>query len=406
MVRANLQRVLIVVGFVSLGLIYAVLWVNMISDPAERFGSDFISAYTGGRVADLFGARNVYNLDYQHAIQEVVVGFPLESGQVLMFNHVPYLVPFLSLLMDENYIGSLLRYTLIMVGLYMAAMTVAWRLLKSNGWTHQSIYLVLGGMGTFFPLFVSLINTQDTAILVLGGFLWLLGFTERRDWLAGLGLAFTSVRPQITLVVAIPFLFFSERRKIWWFFLAWMSVLGLISMVAVGREGCNSFLRIILISSGGDFYGLKEPVMVNFIGLMWRIFPHAGNEVVHAIGWSVYCAVIIGLSALIHLTQKESLKYIAMASAVAMFVSPHLHYHDIAFLLIPLIISLITMVEEGDLKVSAARMIPLILSWCLLLSTLIAILHYNLPVFLYLLTIIFMLSPTILIKKQGIIAKP
>lgn len=403
--RVNLQRVITIVGFISLGLIYGVLWVKMISDPAERYGSDFISAYTGGRVADLFGARNVYNLDYQQAIQEGVVGFPLEPGQVLLFNHVPYLVPFLSILMDEYFIGSLLRYTLMMVGLYLAALTVAWRLLKSNGWTRQSTYLVLAGMGTFFPLFVSLINTQDTAIFVFGGFLWLLGFTERRDWLTGLGLALTSVRPQITLVLAIPFLFYGERKQIWWFFFAWIALLGLTSLVAVGWEGCKSFLNIILISSGGVFYGLKEPVMVNLIGLIWRIFPNAGNEVVHVTGWSFYGAAIIGLSMLTHLTRKVSLKFIALASAVALFVSPHLHYHDIAFLLIPLIISLIILVDEGYLNVSVARMIPLILSWCLLLSTLIAFLHFNLPILLYLLTIVFLISPTIIIKKQGIIAK-
>ena len=140
----NFRRVFIAAGLMGLVIIYIVLWVRMIITPAERTGSDFISAYTGGRVADRWGGENVYNLEYQQTVQAEVLGFDLAAGQVLMFNHPPYLVPLLSSLMDGNYINSLLRYTLVMVALYAAALTVAWCLLRLKGWGRGTAVLASG----------------------------------------------------------------------------------------------------------------------------------------------------------------------------------------------------------------------------------------------------------------------
>jgi hypothetical protein len=65
----NFRRVLIISGLLILVIVFSILWLRMISTLAERSGSDFISAYTGGRVADRWGAANVYNLEYQQAVQ-------------------------------------------------------------------------------------------------------------------------------------------------------------------------------------------------------------------------------------------------------------------------------------------------------------------------------------------------
>ena len=77
----NFRRVFILAGLMTLVIVYAILWFRMISSPFERTGSDFISAYTGGRVADIWDAENVYNLEYQQAVQQEVVGFELAPGQ-------------------------------------------------------------------------------------------------------------------------------------------------------------------------------------------------------------------------------------------------------------------------------------------------------------------------------------
>ena len=331
----NFRLVFIAVGLTALVIIYAVLWLRMVSSPAERTGSDFISAYTGGRVADRWGAANVYNLQRQQELQAEVVGFELAPGQVLMFNHPPYLVPFLALIMDGNYIGSMVRYALVMAALYAAAMTLVWRLLRLGGWQRASSALAVLGMATFFPLFVSLVNTQDTALMVLGGLLVLFGLLTKRDWLAGLGLALATVRPHVTVLLAFPFLF--RRQWVFLWFCTAAAVLGLVSLLAVGPGGMQAYLRLLLTAAGGQFYGMQEGAMVNLVGLLTRLAPGLGSAAIHWIGWVVYGVTLVGLCILWARSRVIADKQIGLAVALAVFAVPHLHYHDLTLLLLPLL---------------------------------------------------------------------
>jgi len=157
MKRVNLRRALIVAGLMPLVIVYVLLWSRMLSSHEERTGSDFISAYTAGRVTDLWGGAHVYDLARQQAVQAEVVGFDLAPGQVLMFNHPPYLVPLLAVLMDGDYVASLVRYALLMTLLYGASLLITWHLLKRDGWPKNDAPWRWQGW-QLFPLFVNLLN--------------------------------------------------------------------------------------------------------------------------------------------------------------------------------------------------------------------------------------------------------
>ncbi len=45
------RRLFTNVGLLSLALIYILSWINMIDDPKQRTGSDFIGFYSFGRIA-------------------------------------------------------------------------------------------------------------------------------------------------------------------------------------------------------------------------------------------------------------------------------------------------------------------------------------------------------------------
>jgi hypothetical protein len=71
----------------------------------------------------------------------------------------------------------------------VAAGTACSLLVFAGLWTFRRGTAVLAaGALTFFPVFVSLLNGQDTALLVLGAILWLAGLLLECDPLAGLGL--------------------------------------------------------------------------------------------------------------------------------------------------------------------------------------------------------------------------
>jgi hypothetical protein len=373
----SFRRVFVVVGLMALVIIYILLWLRMISSQAERTGSDFISAYTGGRVAEQWGAANVYDLQLQQQVQAKVVGFELAPGQVLMFNHPPYLVPLLSLLMDENYMGSLARYAILMVALYALAMTVAWSLFRLQGWQKAPAALAVLGMVTFYPLFVSLVNTQDTALLLLGGVLVLFGLLTGRDWLAGLGLALTTVRPHVSVLLAVPFLFRRQRVFLW--FSAAAATLGLVSLLSVGPGGMQAYLRLLLAASGGQFYGMQEGAMVNLVGLLTRLTPGLGGDAIHWIGWGMYAVTLVGLCVLWARSREISEKQIGLAVTLAVFAAPHLHYHDLTLLIVALAAALLILVREGFLHAYDAAIAPLALSLAFLSSNFAPVLKYNFP---------------------------
>jgi Glycosyltransferase family 87 len=391
MKRVDFYRVFVISGLASLVIVYALLWTRMVISHAERTGSDFVSAYTGGVVARTWGGANVYNLSYQQAVQDEVVGFDLAPGQVLMFNHPPYLVPLLSLLMDGNYTASLVRYALVMAALYAAALAAAWQLLRREDWRRGGVVLMLAGMATFYPLFVSLVNTQDTALMVLGGFLWLFGLLTGRDWLAGLGLALTTVRPHVTMVLALPFLL--RRRNVFWWFCAGAAVLGLVSLLAVGVDGLKAYLDILLKSAGGNFYGMQEAAMVNLVGLLTRHASGLGMEAIHWIGWGGYAAAILALCLVWGRSWELDGRHFGLAVILAVFFAPHLHYHDLTLLLVPLLALLLMAVRGRFLRLREAALLPLGLSIILLVSNFAPGPKADLPVFVMILMGLYLWYP-------------
>jgi hypothetical protein len=348
----------------SLSVAYIVQWTTMIGSPSLRTGTDFIIFYTAGRAAQWYGYSSVYNIAIQQKIQESVVGFPLAQGQVLPYNHIPYLVPLLSLLVSANYVASFLRWAALML-IFHAITTM---LLVHNLKSASKSTLFAGAM-LFFPFFQSLLLGQDTAFLFFGVAIWVVGMIQKKDWLAGIGLAMTSVRPHLCIVLAAPFLF--RRQSVLRYFLASITVLILVSLLLLGPNGTLDFLKMLQISAGGTWYGMHQTAMVNLIGMAMRLLPFVQANIIRAAGWGGY---FVGIFLAVILWQKEAplTTKIGVTIILALFFAPHLHSHDLTLLLAPLMFA----------SQSNERVLYLLLGISLLFL-LLPFLHYVLPYALY-----------------------
>ncbi len=387
----NFRRVLVVGSLAALFIPFIVLWARMITSRTERTGSDFIAFYAAGRVAQTAGLAHVYDPALQQAVEEREVGFVLVPGQVLLYNHVPYLVPLLMTLMSEDYVASFARWVLVLVALFVAGTTLLAGLLRRAGWEKDAVWITAAGMLTFFPLFVSLLNGQDTAFTLLGLCLWLFGLLTGRDWLAGLGLALTTVRPHIAALLAVPFLF--RRQKVFGWFCIGTGVLGLVSLSLLGWEGMRGFLDLLLVSTGGEWYGMNEAAMVNLVGLLTRLLSGLESHFIHWAGWGAYLAAGLGLCILWARNRTLDAQHFGQAVILAIFFAPHLHYHDLTLLLIPFVCVMLYMVRNKWVGQEYAALLPLIISLILLLGSLIPGLKYNLPYLVMILLTISFLSP-------------
>jgi len=237
----------------------------------ERTGADFIHFYSAGRIAQIHGPSQVYDLALQHDIEEQQVGFPLAQEQVLPYNHLPFLIPILQIIISPDYIRSFYRWVMLMVLIYVLGLILLSHLLEAAGMERRFVLIAKVGGLLFLPLFFSLMNGQDTAILFLGATIWMYGLISGKPILAGIGLSLTTIRPHIALLLSLPMLF--HQRKIFLGFLLGSGALAILSVSILGIQGTRGFIEILVLSAEGTWYGMKQNAMFNLIGLLMRTIP-------------------------------------------------------------------------------------------------------------------------------------
>ena len=381
--KLSFSKIFFWVSVISLLLIYIILWMQMIATPKLRTGTDFIAFYTAGRVAQEKGVDNVYNIAYQQNLQESLLGFSIANNQPLLYNHIPFLIPLLALIMQNSYTASFFLWFLLQIMLYGISFYILFQLLPKV-WTKETkLKLIIGGL-LFFPTFSSLLIGQDTPFLFLGVSLFVYGILNKNDFLAGAGLALTTVRPHLSLVLALP-LFFKNRR-VFGYFLGISSLLAFFSIAILGIEGTKEFLRILTISGTGKWYGMKEASMFNLTGLLRRILPFLDIALIHIISWVTYALSIIAIS-IYWKNCTHPLLVLSFSIIFSLFFAPHLHYHDLTLLLIPILFVLMS----GKLPVSQENLplVPLGISLLLIFTQPIPFLYYSLPYLLMILLVLF-----------------
>lgn len=364
MVKINYRRIFILAGLVSLALIYTILWMRMITTQEQRVGADFIAFYSVGRIAQSDGFTAIYNTAKEQAIQAQVVGFSFDEDQTAYFNHPPFLVPLIMLITSADYVTSLIRWTVILLVLNAICAFLLVRTLPPGAFRKSELWAI--GLGTFlfFPTFSGLMNGQDTLLLLLGSALLLHEMLNQRDLRAGLGLSLITIRPHIALLLALPFLF--KRQKIWWWFAGAAAVLVIFSILLIGIKGTENYLGILTISASDEGHKINEFAMVNFIGLLRRLAPDMSSQSARLVGWIVYACAFILLCIVWVRSKNISPRQIGLAVLVAILAVPHLHYHDLALLLIP-IFCLMRICAQRNLVSSAnLAMMPVALSLLML----------------------------------------
>src|SRR3990172_723562 len=181
--RINIQRISLAAGAISLFIVYMILWGRMITSPTDRTGTDFVAFYAAGRVAEEYGSSHAYDIALQQKVQEKEVGFQLSSGQALLYNHMPYLIPVLQILVNQNYMASFARWTILLLAVYAAGFWGLVHWFPADWDTAQRRRFFVGAI-SFFRCFASLLLGQDTAFLFLGVALLGWGISNNQDWLA------------------------------------------------------------------------------------------------------------------------------------------------------------------------------------------------------------------------------
>ncbi|GAB4483849.1 MAG: hypothetical protein OHK0031_07550 [Anaerolineales bacterium] len=328
---ARVWRILGPVLWLALSALYLLLYLRVMLTPEQRSGSDFIAFYSAGRIAREQGFPLAYDIAAQRQIQAALVGFPLAEGQVLLYNHLPFLLPALALMALPNYLAAFFLWQAALLTLMLGALQIFYRLPLALSAAEKWAALF------FFPLFFSLLNGQDSAAVLLALAAWSFFLWRGRDFSAGLALSLLALRPQWAILFCLPFFF--QRRGVLAGALTGAAGLALLSFSLLGWRGAQDFLQILSISAGGEWYGMKENAMFNLLGILARAFPAALPQA-RLMAWAVYAFFAL---ALIFVWRSSGLSLAAKISwqiLAACFFSPHLHFHDLSVLVFPLLLLL------------------------------------------------------------------
>jgi hypothetical protein len=375
--RIDFSRIAIITILVSLALVYPVLWLRILSNPAEYTGADFIAFYAAGRIADNEGAAFVYQLPLQKKYQEEVLQYDLEVQEVNPFVHPPFVIPFTQVAVTEDYLISFQRWALLMI--FILALGVPFLISLINNFCSRTEKIIFAlGIFLFFPLFQSIILGQDNALAFLGIALWMWGLIKNKDWAAGLGLALTTVRPHFALFLMLPFLF--KRRAVlgWCMLVVFMWALSNIAFA--GSNSLEGFLRILTVSGRGENFKINEEGMINFIGLVRRVIPVLSPILVRKTGWVCYALAFLSLG--IYFGFKSGNidgKDISMATIAGLFFSPHTHVQDLILLIIPIMVLVFLLMKKQVVPPKYVVLLPLLISLVLLFSYFSPMLIHSVP---------------------------
>lgn len=356
----NVRRILTAVAILSLVVYYALAWTNMLGDLYERTGSDFMGFYTFGRISQSRGYASIYKIEEQQKLQEEIVGHPVTP---IFYTHLPFIAPLAQALVVEDYIVSFKRWALVL--LFMNALNVYWlmNLLQVSKFTKWNLVVLGLGAYLFDPTFSGFMNGQDTAILLAGAALWAYGLFAGKDFLAGLGLSLTTVRPQMALFLAIPFLF--QRRRVFWGFALGGLALALLSVALLGADGTLRFIESIHYIEGTVWRENHALDMPTISGIIRRNFTIANYQPLQKMVWLCY---LLGIAAFGRWWRKTPFldeRHIGLLSLSAIFFAPYAHYHDLILLLIP-IFCLIRFLQRFELvHQNHLALLPLAISWLL-----------------------------------------
>jgi len=354
----NYRRILTMAGAFSLLLYYGLYWVTLLADSDQRTGSDFMGVYIFGRIAQTKGIQRLYDIAEHQKIEEQVVGHPV---RVIFYTHLPFMAPIAAAIVDEDYVVSFKRWALLLLLLNALSIYLLANLLDIKRFTRENLLILVLGAFFFDPTVSGFMNGQDTAILLLGAVILLAGISSKKYFIAGLGLSLTTVRPQVALFLAIPFLF--RYQKVFWGFVLGSSILAGISVWLLKTDGVIKFIESIRYLETTIWVEPHSFDMPTISGIIRRNFTVTNPTLAKTFVWICYLAGMAGFCVWWHKSDEINEKHIGLITLAAIFLLPYAHYHELTLLLIPIFCLLRILEKSNVVQQYYLAVLPLIVSW-------------------------------------------
>ncbi len=292
---------------------------------ADALDSDFLAFYTAGSLIIDGRMADLYDLDTQLAVQQVLQGRPDDMTVMGFFNPPPFALlaaPFAGLPASSALQGWRHLWDVAWLGLLLASLRMS---------RDTATDLAIAEAYVLFPPVVLARLSGQPVPLMLGGLLGALAATRaRRPELAGLALALAWVKPHVALILGGWIAVTQGPRALAGFAVgtsAWVAA----SLVMGGWPLLASYAEMLaMLARGGTGHGVKLEHTVTVRGMLSRIVGEPSVAV-----WLPLSA-ITGLGLLAAARKVRAEASIALAAVAVLLASPHALYHDQGLILVAL----------------------------------------------------------------------
>ena len=341
----------------ALSLLWILNWVSVlpqITDPRHTGTQDFSIFYTGSKIVLSGLSSHLYDLSVQARYQTA----PYRS-QPLPFDHPAYelllFLPFAAL----SFSGAYWLWTAInVVMVLLAALLLSPHL---PNFPRPAAPWIFAAAMAAFPLIWSICQGQDSILLLLLFVLAYLNLKAGKDPVAGFILAAGLFKFTLVVPFLVPFLF----RRRWRFlagFLAGSALVGGISVLMTGITGSRQYIQLLSLLTAHPSVGyINLFLMPNVRGFLLTLLAGHG---VHRREFDIFSGIVSVLLLIVPLLtycgreQAERFElWFGLNLTIAVVVSPHLYWHDLTILLLPLLLASNVLLKRGirmDFTLAAA----------------------------------------------------
>ena len=324
-----------------------VLWQS--AESVARGLPDFSIFYTAGRIVrDGQGAR-LYDDSLQEPVQRSFAPLAAErrGGAILPYNHLPFEVMLFVPLARFSFVTAYAIWLILNVALLCSIPCLLRKRLPELG--KAPLYLWLLACFAFYPIFMALIQGQDSILLL---FLYCLAYEalERRSELAAGGwLALGLYKYHLVL----PFVGSLWRRnRLIAGFLTAAGGLGLISLAITGWQGLVSYPRYVWGTEHDPKYVLNslQGQTANLRGLISAMVPAAHSAI--GTGLVIFFSAIVLLvmmSAAARISWEDSTcrqALLALNLVGTILISYHIYVHDLSVLFLAILLALEVLLSD------------------------------------------------------------
>jgi len=303
--------------------------------------NDFIACYTAARMVwDGKGAQ-LFDLREQTAYQEAILhslhtDFRFRDG-LLAYIHAPFEIIWFIPLGGLGYLQAYCVWLAVSLGCFVAGVYLL--LCSQQSVTRGVLAKYILGSLAFFPVFINLLQGQDSAALFL---FWTLGYwnvVRSKEATAGLWWSLLLQKFQVVLPTLLVLLMLKRWRVLTGFLTGSLALL-VASLAVVGFSGLESYARLIVEVSGwierkGIYPSQMHNLRAQFYVWFYRDHPGVANLLTGL-------ASVVLLALLLRWWKGEwdpggarfGLKF-SLLVTVSLLVSPHLNLHDLSCLLLP-----------------------------------------------------------------------